>query len=126
MGLENKAFHMLTGTQLLLLVRLNGEELNTYSMSAANSQILCVLTLLSILKEGKKILSAIKQGDSPSNLSDKTHAGKAMHSTEKKKKKHVLTPSVSHIFLTQANINQSLHSMCNSHHLHVEHINDSL
>jgi len=46
-----------------------------------------------------------------------------MHFEEKKE--HVLTPSASHIFLTQANINQSLHSMCSSHHLHVEHINES-
>lgn len=111
MGLENKAFHMLTGTQLLLLVRLNGEELNTYSMSAANSQILCVLTLLSILKEGKKILSAIKQGDSPSNLSDKTHAGKAMHSTEKKKQKKACIDSFCQPYFLNASQHQSISSL---------------
>lgn len=42
MGLLKKVFHLLTGTQLLLLVRLNGEGPNTYSVSAANLQILCV------------------------------------------------------------------------------------
>lgn len=41
-GLQNTAFHVLTGAQLLLLVSLNGEGPNTYSVSAANLQILHV------------------------------------------------------------------------------------
>lgn len=41
-GLQNKASHRLTGAQLLLLVRLNGEGPNTYSVSPANLQILHV------------------------------------------------------------------------------------
>lgn len=36
------ALHVLAGAQLLLLVMLNGEGLNTYSVSAANLQILRV------------------------------------------------------------------------------------
>lgn len=46
-GLQNKAFHGLTGAQLLLLVSLNGEGPNTYSVSAANLQIPRVYNLKS-------------------------------------------------------------------------------
>lgn len=42
MGLKNKACHVLTGAQLLLLAKLNGEGPNTYPVSAANLQILRV------------------------------------------------------------------------------------
>lgn len=88
-GLQIKVFHLLNGAQLLVFTRSNGEGLNACSLPAADLQILRVynpkskqafkwvpdlnnhiLTLLRILKEDNKVLSALKQLHSPAKFSD--------------------------------------------------------
>lgn len=88
-GLQIKVFHLLSGAQLLVFTRVNDEGLNACSLPAANLQILRVynpkskqafkwvpdlnnhiLTLLRILKEDNKVLSALKQLHSPAKFFD--------------------------------------------------------
>lgn len=101
-GLQNQVFHLLTGIQLVLLARLNGEGLNPCSLPAANLQILniyhpkwafkwvpdlndCIFTPQSILTEDNKILSAPKQLHSPAKFSVKRRQEKQCTSRKNKR-----------------------------------------